>query len=111
MLGAPIQQRRTDKDAKMGYWELYSDLSLKFIDLSDKFPKFIDVESEEEIKDDGNYYTVIPKKVDTSVKQVNKISKKLSKKKVIRRYLKEKGITDTKKESILLDIIKESEND
>ena len=111
MVGAPYQQRRTDKEAKMGYWELYSDLSMKFIDLSDKFPKFIDVESDEEVKEDGNYYTVISKKVETSVKQVNKISKKLSKKKVIRRYLKEKGITDTKKESILLDIIKESEND
>ena len=86
-------------------------MKLEFVDLSDSFPKFIDVESEEEVEEDGNYYTVISKKVETSVKQVNKISKKLSKKKVIRRYLKEKGITDTKKESILLDIIKESEND
>lgn len=111
MVGAPLQQRRTDKDCELGYWKLYSDMKLEFVDLSDSFPKFIDVESEEEVEEDGNYYTVISKKVETSVKQVNKISKRLSKKKVIRRYLKEKGITDTRKESILLDIIKESEND
>lgn len=33
MIGAPLQQRRTDKDCKLGYWKLYSDLSMEFIEL------------------------------------------------------------------------------
>ena len=59
MIGAPLQQRRTDAKCKLGYWKLYPDLSVKFVELED-FPKFIDVESSDEIKDDGNYYTVLP---------------------------------------------------
>ena len=34
---------------------------MQFVHLK-QFPKFVDVESEEDIKDDGNYYTVLPKK-------------------------------------------------
>ena len=111
MIGAPLQQRRTDKNCDLGYYLIYDDMRLKFISLSDKFPKFIDVDSEDKVLDDGNYYTVVSVKVDQAVEQVNKITKKLSKKRLIKRYLKAQGITDSKKESILLDIIKESEND
>lgn len=111
MIGAPLQQRRTDKDCDLGYYLLYDDMRLKFVSLSDKFPKFIDVDSEDKVLDDGNYYTVVSVKMEQSVEKVNKITKKLSKKRLIKRYLKAQGITDSKKESILLDIIKESEND
>lgn len=111
MIGAPIQQRRTDKDCDMGYWKVYDDLSMVFVPISQDFPKFIDVSSPEEVQDDGNYYTVISKKVVATENQVNHITKKLSKKRMVRRYLKANGIADKKKESILLDIIKESEND
>ena len=111
MVGAPIQQRRTDKDCDMGYWKVYSDFTMKFVPISQDFPQFIDVASKEEVKDDGNYYTVISSKVAVAETQVNHISKKLSKKRLVRRYLKTKGIADKKKESILLDIIKESDND
>lgn len=62
MIGAPNHQRRTDRDCELGYWKIYEDLSLKFVPLKN-FPKFIDVEREEDIKDDGNYYTVIPQKL------------------------------------------------
>lgn len=111
MIGAPYQQRRTDKGCDLGYWELYSDLSMVFVPLSDKFPRFIDVSSPEEVKEDGNYYTVISSKVLSMDAVTNPISKKLSKKRMVKRYLKAKNITDKKKESILLDIIKESEDD
>lgn len=108
MVGAPIQQRRTDRDCDMGYWKVYSDLSVKFVPL-EGFPKFIDVESEDEIKDDGNYYTVLPKKA--SIKEVinHKITKQLSKKKLAHRYMKAKGIEDKAKEQLLVDILKKSE--
>lgn len=112
MVGAPLQQRRTDKNCDLGYWKVYADLSMTFIPISQDFPQFIDVSSKEEIKEDGNYYTVISSKsAMTEDAPVNHINKKLSKKRLVRRYLKTKGIADKKKESILLDIIKESEDD
>lgn len=111
MVGAPLQQRRTDKDCKLGYWEIYSDLSVKFKELT-CFPKFIDVESEEDIREDGNYYTVIPKqKASKNEVTANKISKKLSKKALARKYLRQKGIKDKEKAKLLSNILKSSEND
>ena len=108
MLGAPIQQRRTDKDCKMGYWLLKEDLSMEFKELKD-FPKFIDVESEDEVKDDGNYYTIIPPKTSEKINTTHKITKALSKKKLAKRYLKEKGIKDKSKEDLLINILKKAE--
>lgn len=109
MIGAPIQQRRTDKDCKMGYWKLYSDLSMEFVELKG-FPKFIDVESEDEIKDDGNYYTVLPKKSSIPVNNHHKITKQLSKKILAKRYLKEKGIKDEVKKNLLIETLKKVES-
>ena len=40
MIGAPYQQRSTDKDCILAYWKLYSDLSMEFIELKG-FPKFV----------------------------------------------------------------------
>lgn len=109
MVGAPYQQRRTDKNTKLGYWELYSDLSMKFVELKG-FPKFIDVESEDEIKDDGNYYTVVPKQKTSEQASTNhKITKQLTKTKLAKRYLKEKGIKDEKKQNLLIRTLKRAE--
>lgn len=108
MLGAPLQQRRTDKDCKMGYWLLKEDLSMEFKELKD-FPKFIDVESEDEVKDDGNYYTIIPQKASEKINTTHKITKTLSKKKLAKRYLKEKGIKDKSKEDLLINILNKAE--
>lgn len=108
MVGAPLQQRRTDRDCDLGYWLLFEDLSMKFVTV-DKYPKFIDVIDESDIKEDGNYYTVISQlKTETPVSE-NNISKGLSKKRIIRRYLRKMGIADSNRERILLNIIKESE--
>jgi DNA repair exonuclease SbcCD nuclease subunit len=109
MIGAPYQQRRTDKDCKLGYWKLYSDLSMEFVELKG-FPKFIDVESEDEIKDDGNYYTILPKKTSTPVNNKHKITKQLSKKSLAKRYLREKGIKDEVKTNLLIETLKKAES-
>lgn len=109
MIGAPIQQRRTDKNCKLGYWELYSDLSMEFIELKD-FPKFIDVESEEDIKDDDNYYTIIPPKSSEPVVTKHKITKRLSKKSLVRKYMRAKGIQDDSKKNLLIDILKRTDS-
>lgn len=108
MVGAPMQQRRTDRDCDLGYWEVFEDLSMRFHPLDD-FPKFIDVTSEEEVKDDGNYYTVVSKPLE--VESTNTvISQDMSKKKMIRRYFREKGIKDSHKKKVLMDIIKEADD-
>lgn len=112
IVGATNQQRRTDKNCDMGYWIIYSDLSMKFKSLSRKFPKFIDVENEEDIKDDGNYYTIIPKKNLVATEQrTNKINANLSKTKLARRYMKEKGINDKGKAKLLHKLLKDSNDD
>lgn len=108
MVGAPMHQRRTDRNCDMGYWKLYTDLSMKFVHLS-KYPRFIDVEKEEDIKDDGNYYTVLPSKLNLPEVVNHKITKQLSKKKLAHRYMKQQGIKDKVKEELLVKILKESE--
>lgn len=109
MIGAPNQQRRTDKNCKLGYWKIYEDLSMEFVHLKG-FPKFKDVESEEDIKDDGNYYTIIPQKASTPVNNKHKITKQLSKKTLAKRYLKEKGIKDEVKTNLLIETLKKAES-
>lgn len=112
MVGAPLQQRRTDKNCDLGYWAIYEDFTLKFHSLGEYFPKFIDVSSEDEIQENGNYYTVISDKVLKSEDKIeNTLQRGLSKRKLVRRYLKDQGIEDPKKKKVLLNIIKESEND
>lgn len=109
MVGAPIQQRRTDKNCKLGYWEIYDDFSVKFKELKG-FPKFIDVSDESEIKDDGNYYTVVASKSRVmEVENTQRITKELSKKAMVRRYLRAKQIKDRNKKEILLNVIKKAE--
>lgn len=109
MIGAPNHQRRTDRDCDMGIWIIYSDLSMKFKHLSD-FPRFIDVESEEDVKDDGNYYTILPKKASIIENTPHKITKQLSKKSLARRYMKAKGIKDNDKKQLLIDILNKVES-
>lgn len=111
MIGAPNQQRRTDRNCDMGYWELYPDLTMKFVHLKD-FPIFIDVESEKDIKDDGNYYTVMHNIAKSSkiAENTHKITKKLSKRRLAKLYLKEKSIKDDSKEKLLIDILKKTES-
>lgn len=111
MVGAPLQQRRTDRDADMGYWLIYEDLTMKFISLSDRFPKFIDIEKEEDRVEDGNYYTIIPKKLVTQELVTNKINKSLSKTKLARRYCREKQVEDRDKTKLLIKLLKEAEDD
>ena len=108
MIGAPIQQRRTDRDCDMGYWKLYDDLSMTFVKLKG-YPRFIDVESQDEIKDDGNYYTVIPKIASNPVETKHKITKQLTNKTLAKRYMKVKGVKDKNKEQLLIKVLKEAD--
>lgn len=108
IIGAPIQQRRTDRDCELGYWKIYKDLSMKFVPL-EGFPKFIDVEKEEDIKEDGNYYTVLPKKANIPTVSNHRISKQLSKKSIAHKYLRTKGIKDREKKTLLIKLLSKVE--
>ena len=108
MVGAPQQQRRTDRNCKMGYLEIYDDLSVKF-KYWDDYPKFIDVESQEDIKDDGNYYTVVPKSTREVNQTEHKITKQLSKKKLARLYMKQKGDQNKSRRKLLTEVLIKSE--
>ena len=84
-------------------------MSLNIIPLND-FPKFVDVSSEDEIKDDGNYYTVVASKSRVvAVEDTPQINRELTKKSMVRRYMKAKGIKDKEKKATLLKVIKEAE--
>lgn len=107
IVGAPIQQRRSDKDCDLGYWKIYEDLTVKFVPLD--FPKFIDVDSEDKVKDDGNYYTIISKSENVRLEELPTISRDLSKRKIVRSYLKAKGIKDPEKKKLLTNLIKEAD--
>lgn len=108
MVGAPQQQRRTDRNCEMGYMKIYEDFTCSFVPFDD-YPKFIDVESQEEAKDDGNYYTVVPK-TSREVKQTeHKITKQLSKKKLARLYMKQKGDQNKSRRKLLTKILIKSE--
>lgn len=109
MIGAPMHQRRTDRNCDMGYWKVYDDLSMKFVPMTE-FPRFIDVESSDQVKDDGNYYTVIAPKVTVKQEVQHNITKKLSKRRLAKKYLKYKGIEDEGKEKLLVKILKDSES-
>ena len=70
---------------------------------------FIDVESQEKVNDDGNYYTVVPK-TSREVKQTeHKITKQLSKKKLARLYMKQKGDQNKSRRKLLTKILIKSE--
>lgn len=110
MVGATHQQRRTDRGCELGYMVIYNDMSVKHISLSDRLPKFIDVETPEEVLDDGNYYTVIGKKLEEKVTE-NNINIGLSRKAIVRRYLRANGIKDSDKKKLLINTLNKVEDD
>lgn len=108
MIGAPLQQRFTDQGNRMGYLEIYSDMSVNFVRIKD-MPKFITVESEKDIKEDGNYYRVISTEpILDSQKKEKVIKKDFSKEKIAKKYLKIKGIKDKEKKQLLLDVLRKA---
>lgn len=110
MVGAPLQQRRTDRDCSMGYGIIYSDLSFKFKPWDRYYPRFVEVSSKDEIQDDDNYYIVIPEIQEPQQEEEvsNEVNISLSSKKLVRKYLKAIGVKDRSKKKILVNLIKEA---
>lgn len=105
MLGAPNQQRRTDMNCKMGYWEIYSDNSYKFRRLKN-LPVFKDLKPGE--PDDGfNFCTLAKEKKTISGETIEvSFSNTTNRSKLSKRYCKEKSINDKAKVDALTKYLK-----
>lgn len=108
MVGAPQHQRRTDRSCDMGYMKIFNDLTCEFCYWGD-YPRFIDVDSEDKVVDDGNYYTVIPKTSRELKETTHKITKQLTKKKLARQYMKQKGNKNKTQLKLLTRVLTKSE--
>jgi DNA repair exonuclease SbcCD nuclease subunit len=109
MMGAPQQQSLEDSGLKMGYWEVYSDMSVKFKHL-DMYPEFRFIEEDEPMPDNFHYYTPIKRpKVKSSVTQVESdFNPRISQRKLVRNYLKELGMKDRNKMRTLTKLLDEA---
>lgn len=111
-LGATNQQRKTDKDCELGYWEIYDDMSVKFRKL--RTPKFVELEPGQKTpKGKDYYYNRLEEKINNDVSDKNeKKFKDIDNKKVLATsYLKERGIKSPKKKRILIEILKDEDDD
>lgn len=108
-VGAPQQQRFTDRDCEMGYWLMYDNFELEFKPWKD-FPKFIEIEEGVKKPDNKNFYVVRPKKREakTNIVKQDNFDMKLSGTKLARNYCKEKGIKDKDKKKALKVTLKNS---
>lgn len=109
MIGAPYQQSRGDRGAKLGYWKIYSDMTMKFVPL-EGYPEFIDVESQDQVGSDQNYYTVITPVEIPKESQEPVVTRDMSKTKMVKEYLKAIGEDDRYKKKLLLNILKRAES-
>jgi len=107
-VGAPNHQRKTDKDADLGYCILYDDLSVEYVPLTE-FPKFIELEIGAIIPDNKNFYYHKEKQVQTERTTNEDFSDTTNHSKLAKGYLKEKGIKDSKKKKALINILKNND--
>lgn len=108
-LGAPQQQRLTDKDCDMGYWIINNDMTADFIPFED-YPKFVVVNSITDKHQDGNFYVIEPeKKLKKEIEEIKTdFSNTSNYRKLARNYCKEKSIKDKTKRDALYKSLKNS---
>lgn len=109
-IGATNHQRKTDTKSKLGYWVLYNDLTMKFIEL-ENIPKFIELKVGESFPDNKNfYYHKQKEKKNKNNKIIKDFSKIDDKNKLAKDYLKEKGIKNKKKKAALFNILENTDD-
>lgn len=105
-VGAPQQQRLTDKDCDMGYWLLYQNLTFEFFPM--KYPKFIELSKGEIPKDNYNFYVYKKgenNKKGESFQDSGEFSINLKKRALAKNYIKEKGIKSKVKRRALIEAL------
>lgn len=108
MLGSPIQLDAGQEGEECGYWEIYEDLSLKFIELKN-YPKFITLKFGEKSKQDINFY--IEKRATKEDNLVSNTEFILSNTRIqlAKNYCKVKGIKDKAKKRALIKVLNNTE--
>jgi DNA repair exonuclease SbcCD nuclease subunit len=102
MLGATNHLRVSDRGCDMGYWLIYEDMSTKFVKL--ELPEF------KYPGDEVNEGDFIIEDVEKAVKEEQEdieqaFHKNMSSKKLVKKYLKEKGIKDKTKKNFLIKVL------
>lgn len=108
MVGSPIHQTSGDAGTEMGYWIVYSDLSLELIPLNARFPEFRRVPqgTPEDTPNPKQDYLIFPPKVEDTPEVGNPtFNPTYSFKKLARNYCKVTGITDKIKLQSLIQIL------
>lgn len=110
-VGAPQQQRLTDKNCKMGYWIIYDNLKVEFVHLK-KYPVFREI-TDPKFKDNSSDYWVIKPKPKAVKVQIdldrNKFSTTTNKTELAKNYVKQKGIKEKQKKQALINVLKKVE--
>jgi len=101
-LGAPLQYRISDINAKLGYWIIYEDLSIEFARL-EGYPEYKFYVSEDEKEEDGNYWVKIDELEEKSMEEgtYETFDSYDKKKSIIQKYCELHSINKVK-ESIML---------
>lgn len=96
MVGAPLQQRRTDRNCEMGYLEIYDDMSVKFKTLkSPQFKTYTDTPD-----NDYDYWDKeITKKKKTKTVKKKKVAKSYTA--IVKEYAKDKGISKVRTKKLI----------
>lgn len=108
MLGSPIHQNAGDEGCEMGYWEVYSDASMKFVPLN-KFPKFVRLGKGEEVPDDKNYYIPFEDVLEDEDAELGEFNLSNTRKQLAKRYCKIKGVKGKAKRRALIEILNQAE--
>lgn len=112
MMGAAQQQSQEESELKMGYWRIYDNMSLEFIET--KYPKFVPLkEGEAEPNQYDYFYQVAPENEGDS--DDNKVTQSFhssdSPSRLVKKYLKATGVKDKRKKALLIKLIEDAHKD
>jgi len=108
MVGAPNQQRKSDSECQMGYLEIYSDFSTKFIKFAS--PRFRYYNEGEEHENTWDFWMEIkkPKKLKKGSEAAFKPT--MNREQMARQYAEETGITSPRKIKALINILNQTDD-
>lgn len=104
MLGAPNQQRRSDRDCEMGYWLIYHDMTTQFVPVD--APKFRTHAWDELPENETDFWTKLPKPMELGdTTSSNKFNVNTDKKSLVKSFFKKKKIKSKSKMKLLISLL------
>ena len=108
MVGAPNQQRKSDADCVMGYLEIYSDFSVKFIKYD--APRFRYYKEGETHPDTNDFWVELKKPKKLKKGSEAEFKPTMKKEEMARQYAKETGITSPRKIKALIEVLNQTDD-